>query len=270
MNPKDMKLVVREKYAQIARQSLLQQEVSCCGGSSCCGDLEISMIGDEYTGVEGYNPEADLGLGCGLPTQYAGISEGDYVLDLGSGAGNDCFIARSIVGETGWVTGLDFTPDMIEKARTNNNKLGYSNVEFIQGDIENMPLSDDRFDVVVSNCVLNLVPDKNRAFAEIMRVLKPGGHFCISDVVTKGQLPDNLRKDAEMYAGCVAGAMDMQDYLQIIGQSGFSNVTVHKEKVIEIPAGVLENFLSQEEIADLGNGNTGIFSITVSGQKLNL
>lgn len=266
MNPKDMKLVVREKYAQIARQSLLQQEVSCCGGSTCCGDLEISMIGDEYTGVEGYNPEADLGLGCGLPTQYAGISEGDYVLDLGSGAGNDCFIARSIVGETGWVTGLDFTPDMIEKARTNNNKLGYSNVEFIQGDIENMPLSDDRFDVVVSNCVLNLVPDKNRAFAEIMRVLKPGGHFCVSDVVTKGQLPDNLRKDAEMYAGCVAGAIDMQEYIQVIEQQGFENVVIHKQKVIEIPDRILDTFLTHEESADFRNGKIGIFSITVSGQ----
>lgn len=269
MNPKDMKLVVLEKYAQIARQSHLQQEGSCCGGSSCCGDLEISMIGDEYTGVEGYNPEADLGLGCGLPTQYAGISEGDYVLDLGSGAGNDCFIARSIVGESGWVTGLDFTPGMIEKARTNNNKLGYSNVEFIQGDIENMPLSDDRFDVVVSNCVLNLVPDKNRAFAEIMRVLKPGGHFCVSDVVTKGELPDKLRKDAEMYAGCVAGAIDMQEYIQVIEQQGFENVVIHKQKVIEIPDRILDTFLTREESADFRNGKIGIFSITVSGQKPN-
>jgi arsenite methyltransferase len=269
MNPEELKLVVREKYGQIARQSLLQQEVSCCGGSSCCGDLEISMIGDEYTGIAGYNPEADLGLGCGLPTQYAGISEGDHVLDLGSGAGNDCFIARSIVGESGWVTGLDFTADMIEKARNNSDKMGYRNVEFIQGDIENMPLQANRFNVVVSNCVLNLVPDKNRAFVEIMRVLRPGGHFCISDVVTKGNLPENLRKDAEMYAGCVAGAMNMQEYLQIIKQQGFEKITIHKQKAIEIPEKVLNTFLSCDEASDFRSGSTGIFSITISGVKPN-
>jgi SAM-dependent methyltransferase len=265
--PPDLKMVVREKYGQIARQSLLQQEVSCCGGSSCCGDLEISMIGDEYTGVKGYNPEADLGLGCGLPTQYAGISGGDHVLDLGSGAGNDCFIARSIVGDSGWVTGLDFTPDMVEKARANNLKMGYTNVEFIQGDIEDMPLPDDRFNVVVSNCVLNLVPDKHKAFAEIMRVLKPGGHFCVSDVVTLGDLPEALRRDAEMYAGCVAGAIDMQEYLQVIAQAGFEDVTVHKQKVIEIPEKVLGAFLTAEESASFRDGKKGIFSITVSAQK---
>lgn len=267
MNPEKLKLVVREKYGKIARQSLLQQEVSCCGGSACCGDLEINMIGDEYSGVQGYNPEADLGLGCGLPTQYAGISNGDHVLDLGSGAGNDCFIARSIVGESGWVTGLDFTADMVEKAQMNNNRMGYRNVEFIQGDIESMPLTENRFDVVVSNCVLNLVPHKGRAFAEIMRVLKRGGHFCISDVVTKGQLPDSLRKDAEMYAGCVAGAIDIQDYLQIIEQSGFINVTVHKERAISIPEKVLLEFLTQNEMSDFVSGKTGIFSITISGHK---
>lgn len=269
MNPKELKMVVREKYGQIARQSLLQQEVSCCGGSSCCGDLEITMIGDEYTGVAGYNPEADLGLGCGLPTQYAGITEGDHVLDLGSGAGNDCFIARSIVGESGWVTGLDFTTDMIEKARNNSEKLGYRNMEFIQGDIENMPLPENRYNVVVSNCVLNLVPDKHRAFAEIMRVLKPGGHFCISDVVTKGNLPENLRKDAEMYAGCVAGAMNMQEYLQIIEQQGFEKITFHKQKAIEIPERVLNNFLTNGEVSDFRSGRKGIFSITISGVKPN-
>ncbi|GAP69462.1 ubiquinone/menaquinone biosynthesis C-methylase UbiE [Bacteroidales bacterium 6E] len=265
--PSDLKLVVQEKYGQIARQSLLQQEVSCCGGSSCCSDLEISMIGDKYTGVEGYNPEADLGLGCGLPTQYAGISGGDHVLDLGSGAGNDCFIARSIVGDSGWITGLDFTPDMVEKARANNQKMGYTNVEFIQGDIEEMPLPEDRYNVVVSNCVLNLVPDKQKAFAEIMRVLKPGGHFCVSDVVTRGDLPEALRKDAEMYAGCVAGATDMQEYLHIITEAGFENVVVHKQKVIEIPEQVLGSYLAPEEAAGFRNGTTGIFSITVSAHK---
>jgi arsenite methyltransferase len=269
MKPEELKLVVREKYGQIARQSLLQQQSSCCGGSSCCGDLEISMIGDEYAGVTGYNQEADLGLGCGLPTQYAGISEGDHVLDLGSGAGNDCFIARSIVGESGWVTGLDFTEDMVERARINNTKMKFCNVEFVQGDIEDMPLPGNRYDVVVSNCVLNLVPDKDRAFAEIMRVLKPGGHFCISDVVTKGDLPENLRKDAEMYAGCVAGAMNLQEYLRIIEKQAFEKITIHKKKVIEIPDQVLNTLLTGEEASDFRSGSTGIFSITISGVKPN-
>ena len=270
MKPEDLKRVVQDKYGQIARQSLLHPQNSCCGGSSCCDGFEISMIGDEYTLVEGYNPEADLGLGCGLPTQYAGIKEGDHVLDLGSGAGNDCFVARSIVGETGWVTGLDFTADMIDKARSNNNRMGYQNVEFIQGDIENMPLPGSRYDVVVSNCVLNLVPDKNRAFSEVMRVLKSDGHFCISDVVTKGQLPESLRKDAEMYAGCVAGAMGMQDYLLLIAQQGFENIVIHKQKVIEIPEQVLTAFLSKDEASEFKSGKKGIFSITISGQKKNL
>lgn len=269
MNPEELKLVVREKYGQIARQSFVQAQSSCCGESSCCGDLEISMIGDEYAGIQGHNPEADLGLGCGLPTQHAGISEGDHVLDLGSGAGNDCFIARSIVGEHGWVTGLDFTTEMIEKARLNNKKMGYLNVEFIQGDIENMPLAENRYDVVVSNCVLNLVPDKSGAFAEIMRVLKPGGHFCISDVVTQGHLPESLHKNAEMYAGCVAGAMDMENYLQIIQQQGFKKISIHKQKAIKIPDRVLETFLNDEEASDFRSGQTGIFSITLSGVKPN-
>ena len=267
MNLNDLKLVVKEKYGEIAKQSLLMNQTSCCGPSSCCGELEFSMIGDEYQNVKGYNPDADLGLGCGIPTQFAAINEGDYVLDLGSGAGNDCFVARAIVGETGKVTGLDFTDTMITKAEENNNKLGYTNVEFVKGDIEEMPLSDNSFDVVVSNCVLNLVPDKHKAFAQIMRVLKSGGHFCVSDVVIKGELPKKLRKDAEMYAGCVSGAIDMKEYLEIIDEQGFKNVIVHKQKEIAIPEKVLENYLSKQEIEGFRNGETGIFSITVSGDK---
>ncbi|MDO8929969.1 MAG: arsenite methyltransferase, partial [Bacteroidota bacterium] len=206
-------------------------------------------------------------LGCGLPTQFADLKIGDHVLDLGSGAGNDCFVARAIVGETGKVTGLDFTEAMVAKAIENNKKLGFTNVEFVQGDIEEIPLPDNNFDVIVSNCVLNLVPDKNKAFAQIMRVLKPGGHFCVSDVVIKGELPEALQKDAEMYVGCVSGAIGINEYLQIIENKGFKNTIVHKQKVISIPDNVLENYLSKPEIESFKNGDTGIFSITVSGYK---
>lgn len=268
MKAEDLKLVVKEKYGAIANQSLKMAPSSCCGSSGCCGELEISMIGYEYKNVEGYNPDADLGLGCGIPTQFAGIKKGDYVLDLGSGAGNDCFVARAIVGETGKVTGLDFTDAMVEKAIQNNKKLGFTNVEFVKGDIEEMPLQGNNFDVVVSNCVLNLVPDKNKAFAQILRVLKLHGHFCVSDVVIKGYLPEKIRKNAEMYVGCVSGALEMDEYIEIINRQGFKNVTIHKQKEIVIPVEVLVNYLSEEEVTSFKNGDTGIFSITVSGYKV--
>ena len=268
MKAEDLKLVVKEKYGAIANQSLKMAPSSCCGSSGCCGELEISMIGDEYKNVEGYNPDADLGLGCGIPTQFAGIKKGDHILDLGSGAGNDCFVARAIVGEKGKVTGLDFTDAMVAKAIQNNNKLGFTNVDFVKGDIEEMPLPDNNFDIVVSNCVLNLVPDKNKAFAQILRVLKHGGHFCVSDVVIKGDLPDKIRKDAEMYVGCVSGAVKIDEYIEIINKKGFKNITVHKQKEIVIPVEVLENYLSNDEVKSFKNGDTGIFSITVSGYKI--
>lgn len=267
MKAEDLKLVVREKYGEIAKQSLLTNQSSCCGTPGCCGDLGISMIGDEYTGVAGYNPDADLGLGCGLPTEFAGINEGDHVLDLGSGAGNDCFVARAIVGENGKVTGLDFTDEMLVKAKQNAAKLGFTNVEFVKGDIEEMPLPDNTYDVIVSNCVLNLVPDKHKAFAQMLRILKPSGHFCVSDVVIKGNLPEKLQTDAEMYAGCVSGAIQLNKYIGIIEQQGFKNITIHKQKEIVLPADILAGYLTPAEIIDFQNGETGIFSITVSGYK---
>jgi len=268
MKAEDLKLIVKEKYGEIASQSKLANQSSCCGSTSSCCDVDYTIFSDDYSGQEGYNPDADLGLGCGIPTNYAAIKKGDHVLDLGSGAGNDCFVARAIVGVTGKVTGLDFTEAMLEKANENKQKLGYTNVEFVKGDIEEMPLPDNSFDVVVSNCVLNLVPDKHKAFAEIMRVLKPNGHFCVSDVVIKGDLPEKLRKDAEMYAGCVSGAIEMDEYLDIIREKGFQNVSIHKQKVIAIPDEVLGNYLSKKEIEDFKNGETGIFSITVSAYKV--
>jgi len=258
MNPNELKLVVQEKYGEIASQSKLINQSSCCGSTSSCCDVDYTIFSDDYSGQEGYNPDADLGLGCGIPTNYADIKKGDHVLDLGSGAGNDCFVARAIVGETGKVTGLDFTEAMLEKANENKQKLGYTNVEFVKGDIEEMPLPDNSFDVVVSNCVLNLVPDKHKGFEQIRRVIKPGGHFCVSDVVIKGELPEKLRKDAEMYAGCVSGAIEMDEYLEIIREKGFQNVSIHKQKVIAIPDEVLGNYVSKKKIEDYKNDETGI------------
>lgn len=259
MKAEDLKLIVKEKYGKIAKENQGDFKSSCCGTSSCCSDSEfISMIGDDYSKLEGYNPDADMGLGCGIPTHFAGIKKGDSVLDLGSGAGNDCFVARAAVGPTGHVTGLDFTEEMIEKAKQNALKLGFTNVDFVYGDIEDMPLPENSFDVVVSNCVLNLVPDKSKAFSQIIKVLKSGGHFCVSDVVLKGELTESARKNAELYAGCVSGALQMSEYLSIIEKAGFTNITIHKERKIELPDGIVAS----------ENCETGIFSITVSGYKI--
>lgn len=265
-SPEQIKDSVRQKYSEIALQDKETNQSSCCGSGGCSTEV-YNIMSDDYSTMEGYNPDADLGLGCGLPTQFAKIKKGNTVVDLGSGAGNDCFIARAETGEDGRVIGIDFTPAMIEKAKANAQKLGYSNVEFRQGDIEHMPLSSNMADVVVSNCVLNLVPDKDAVFKEIFRVLKPGGHFSISDVVLIGKLPDHLRKDAEMYAGCVSGAIQKDEYLALIKQNGFSNITVQKEKAINIPDDILSNYLDEGDLHDFKSGNTGIHSITVYAEK---
>lgn len=267
MKAEDLKLVVKEKYSEIAKQSKMQNESSCCGATGCCSTVDYTVFSDNYEKLAGYNPDADLGLGCGIPTEFAKIKPGDSVLDLGSGAGNDCFVARAIVGESGKVTGLDFTDAMLSKAVENTAKLGFKNVEFVKGDIEEMPLPDNQFDVVLSNCVLNLVPDKIKAFGQIMRVLKPNGHFCVSDVVLHGNLPEKIRKDAAMYAGCVSGAIEMAEYLEIIKLQGFSNITVHKQRAIPIPSDILGTYLTKEEMSNYQNSESGIFSITVSAQK---
>lgn len=267
MDANNLKLIVQEKYGAIAKQSKTQNETSCCGSTGCCGEVDYTIFSDDYTQIEGYAADADLGLGCGLPTEFAGIKKGDVILDLGSGAGNDCFVARALTGETGRVVGIDFTDEMLKKANENVQKLNFKNVEFIKGDIENMPLPDNEFDVIVSNCVLNLVPDKQKAFAEMYRTLKTGGHFCVSDVVIVGDLPDAIKKDAEMYAGCVSGAIQKEDYLAVISKVGFSNTTIHKEKAIEIPDDILLNYLSAEKLAEYKASGLGIFSITVSAYK---
>lgn len=262
----ELKEIVRQKYSEIALQDKETNMSSCCGAGGCSTEV-YNIMSDDYSTLEGYNADADLGLGCGLPTQFARIKEGDLVVDLGSGAGNDCFIARHETGATGKVIGIDFTSAMIEKARKNAEARGFNNVEFRQGDIEQMPITSNVADVVVSNCVLNLVPNKHAVFQEIYRVLKPGGHFSISDVVLVGVLPNALKETAEMYAGCVSGAIQKQVYLELIHSNGFENIIIQKEKPIYIPDDILVNHLSAEEIASFRAGGIGIFSITVFAQK---
>lgn len=265
-NSEQIKEMVKQKYGEIALQDKQTNQSSCCG-SGCCSTELYNIMNDDYDTLEGYNPDADLGLGCGLPTQFARIKKGDTIIDLGSGAGNDCFIARNETGENGSVIGIDFTPAMIEQARANAWKLGFTNIEFRQGDIENMPVTSNVADVIVSNCVLNLVPNKDRVFKEIFRVLKQGGHFSISDIVLAGDLPAALRNAAEMYAGCVAGAIQKDVYLDLINSNGFSNITIQKEKAISLPDDILKNYLNEKELTSFKTGNTGIFSITVYAEK---
>jgi len=261
-----IKQSVKVKYTEIALQSKEENMSSCCGAGGCSTEV-YNIMSDDYNELKGYNPDADLGLGCGLPTQFAKIKAGDVVIDLGSGAGNDCFVARHETGPTGKVIGIDFTEAMINKARLNADKLGFNNVEFRQGDIEQMPVGGNMADVVVSNCVLNLVPNKEKAFAEIFRVLKPGGHFSISDVVLLGDLPVEIVKDAEMYAGCVAGALQKSKYLSLIHEAGFVDVVIQKEKPIIIPDDILLRYLSPEAVQSYKQSGKGIFSITVYAEK---
>ncbi len=263
----EIKAEVKKKYSQIATQTKEQNTQSCCGVGSSCGTIDYSVFSDDYSKIEGYNPDADLGLGCGLPTEFAQIKTGDTVLDLGSGAGNDCFVARRAVGETGKVIGLDFTDTMIEKARMNADNLGYNNVEFRFDEIEKMPIGGNSIDVVVSNCVMNLVPDKKKAFAETFRVLRSGGHFSISDVVLRGELPASFVSDAEMWVGCVSGALQIDDYLKHIEEAGFKNVKIQAEKKIDLPDQVLYDNFPKEMVEEFKQSNTGIYSITVYAEK---
>lgn len=261
----NLKQLVKDKYSEVAEQSRETNASSCCGASACC-TADAAVMADDYTQLNGYVPEADLGLGCGLPTEFAKISEGDTVIDLGSGAGNDCFVARSLAGENGRVIGIDFTDKMIEKARANAEKLAYRNVEFIYGDIEKLPLADEIADVVVSNCVLNLVPDKGKAFGETFRVLKNGGHFSVSDIVLEGDLPNDLKKVAELYAGCISGAIQKEHYLDVVKRAGFVNVTLQKEKEIVLPDEILLQYMPGQEIAQF-RSRSKILSITLYGEK---
>lgn len=251
MDDKKIKDMIRSKYGQIVKNN------SCCGTGCCCsGQMRFTMK-EDYSPLEGYERIADFGLGCGLPTEFARIRKGDTVIDLGSGAGNDCFVARAHTGETGRVIGIDFTPEMTSKAKQNASALGYSNVEFHAGDIETMPVPDHVADVVISNCVLNLLPSKKKIFHEIFRVLKPGGHFCISDVVLTGELPADLKENVDLYTGCIAGAIQKELYLKYISEAGFTHVAVQKENEIALP----------EQVSDHYRGTFSVLSVTVTGEK---
>lgn len=243
-NQDEIKKIVKEKYGDIAQT----RESS----SSCCDETAsfVTVMSDNYSGQEGYQPEADLGLGCGIPTAFANLREGMTVLDLGSGAGNDVFIAAKIVGPAGKVIGIDMTEQMIGRAETNKKKSGIEHVEFRLGEIEALPVESHSIDVVISNCVLNLVPDKRKAFSEIYRVLKPGGYFTVSDIVVEGTLPSSLRKLAEAWAGCVAGALEKKDYLTVASQVGFTSITIEKEKTIPIPVHTVKPILKSLSLPD--------------------
>ncbi|MBK7869595.1 MAG: arsenite methyltransferase [Saprospiraceae bacterium] len=262
----ELKELVRQKYSELALQEKSLDDNGCCGTTACCGDV-YNVMADDYTQLEGYNPDADLNLGCGLPTQFAKIKPGDTVIDLGSGAGNDVFIARHETGESGKVIGIDFTETMIAKARQNAEKLGFNNVEFRYGDIEEMPVGANIANVIVSNCVLNLVPNKANVFKEIMRVLKPGGHFSISDIVLVGDLPKDLQEAAEMYAGCVSGAIQKEEYLGLIRQTGFESIELQKEKAIIVPDDILLQYISEADLKTFKESEIGIYSITVFARK---
>ena len=262
-----LKNIVRQKYSEIALQDKESNQGSCCG-SGCCSTDVTNIMTDDYSQLDGYNPDADLGLGCGLPTEFARIKKGDVVIDLGSGAGNDAFIARHEAGETGKVIGIDFTPAMIARARQNAEVRGFNNVEFRQGDIEEIPVSSNTADVIVSNCVLNLVPNKDAVIKEIYRVLKSGGHFSISDIVLEGELPAEIKEAAEMYAGCVSGAIQKKSYLQLIEANGFRNIVVQKDKPIVVPDDILKQYLTDDQLTAFKNSGTGIRSVTVYAEKL--
>ena len=262
MSGSEIKEDVKRYYAAIAEQFGGKSNSSCCTTSCSCHDTDVAQLADDYSSQPGYVPEADLGLGCGIPVDIAGIKQGDTVVDLGSGAGNDVFIARHLVGERGHVIGVDMTEAMIQKANANKQKLGLGNIEFRLGEIEDLPVGSSTADVVISNCVLNLVPSKEKAFAEIFRVLKPGGHFSISDVVLQGELPASIAADVAMYAACVAGALQREDYLSKIRQTGFSSVEVKREKMTPIPQEILARYVHTDQAAQFS-----IWSITVVGTK---
>ena len=255
-SPEEIKQQVQARYAQSAEK-----------GSGCGCSTENPFNLDSYTAIDGYEIEADLGLGCGIPTEEADIQEGQHVLDLGSGAGVDAFVARRIVGASGQVTGVDFTPQMVELAKRNAKKLGYENVSFVQGDIENLPIPSDSVDRVISNCVLNLVPNKAKAFAEMHRVLSPGGRFTVSDIVLEGNLPESILKTAEAYAGCVSGAIPYAAYIGLLEETGFSDVKAVKENELTFSDEDLLSYATKEDIAEFRNSTARVVSITVTGSK---
>ena len=275
MKDTEIRKSVRAGYAKIAKEGS-----SCCNksGASCCNSKQSARdisksIGYSEEDINNAPDEANLGLGCGNPLALASLKEGETVLDLGSGAGFDCFLAANKVGEKGRVIGVDMTPEMLEKARENARKNNYTNVEFRLGEIESLPIPDNFVDIIISNCVINLSPDKNRVFQEAYRVLKPGGRLMVSDIVLTKELPDFIRSSVQAYIGCISGAMLEEEYLGAIEAAGFQDVRVADETGIATDS--LENDptavsiavslnLTPEKIQDLASS---ILSIRVSGIK---
>jgi arsenite methyltransferase len=240
MKEKEIKRTVKEGYARIAKQATSYYAGRCCSG---CADMpeEISKrMGYTDEEIHAAPPESNLGLGCGNPVALASLDVGEIVLDMGSGAGFDCFLASTRVGSQGKVIGVDITSEMVDKARANANKGGYSNIDFRQGDLENMPVADNYVDVVISNCVINLVPNKKMVFKEAFRVLKPGGRLAVSDVVLHKELPEFVKRSNEAYIGCLAGAIMKEEYLNIIRDIGFRDVEVVDESIFPIESLISE------------------------------
>ncbi|MGB8311263.1 MAG: arsenite methyltransferase [Halobacteriota archaeon] len=235
MDNEEIKSVVREGYAKIAKEGKVFSVplTSCCGGASLAEEIS-KRIGYTEHDLAAAPEGANLGLGCGNPVARASLQEGAVVLDLGSGAGFDCFLAAQHVGASGRVIGVDMTPEMIAKARENAQKSNYNNVEFRLGEIEHLPVADNSVDITISNCVINLVPDKRSAFAEIFRVLKPGGRLMISDIVLLQELPDVVKNSAAAYVGCISGALMKDDYFKTIREVGFEDVQIVEETVFPI------------------------------------
>jgi arsenite methyltransferase len=218
-DPSSIHQAVRQHYAEQARSA-----DTCCGGSDCC-DSKSSLYPEELlTSLP--DEVANFSLGCGDPITLADLQPGEAVLDLGSGGGLDCFLASKKVGEDGHVIGVDMTPEMLERARANAERLGYANVEFRQGYLEDLPVEDDSLDVVISNCVINLSPDKPQVFRQVFRVLKPGGRVAVSDIVTNGPLPKALRENLKAWGACLGGALDMKDYVSSLSEAGFREIKV--------------------------------------------
>jgi len=273
MESKDIKDIVKDRYGKIAKQG-----TSCCGsGTSCCGSPDLVQISKEI----GYSdkdlkavPEgANLGLGCGNPLALSSIRKGDTVLDLGSGAGFDCFLAAAQVGNNGRVIGVDMTSEMIEKARENARKGNYGNVEFRLGEIEKLPIANGSIDLIISNCVINLSPDKGKVFQEAFRVLKPGGRLMISDIALLSELPSFIRESIEAYVGCVSGAIRKDEYLQKIEAAGFQDVKVMGETSFSVEfivndptvkAIIEKTGLPPEKVAEIAGS---VVSIKVYGLK---
>lgn len=256
MKESEIRKTVREGYARIA-----QKESPCCGSTaSCCADPRMQ---EEVSKKLGYTEEdlrsipegANLGLGCGNPVALASLKEGETVLDLGSGAGLDCFLAAKKVGGKGKIIGVDMTPEMIDKARENARKNEYKNVEFRLGEIENLPVADSTADVVISNCVINLSPNKKRVFEETFRALQPGGRLMVSDIVLLKELPEVIRNSAEAYVGCLSGAIMKDNYVEAIKQAGFEKVEIIEE--MHFPIKYMSNDPTAKAVIEKTNISSG-------------